>query len=602
MTYRADIQLIRGVSVLMVVLFHLDFNWFRNGFLGVDVFFVLSGYLMAQLFRSGTALDFYVRRLKRLLPAYIVTVGVTTFFVGIIAVPVDFNQRLDILLFDLVGASNIGFWLHNSYFDSTAFKPLLNLWSLGVELQYYLLVPFLLPLLYKRRSLLIVVFLGSMCAAFYVSTISPKTSFFMLPFRVWEFLIGAFAAWYSSSSIARDRNFGMSTVLVLGLCLVLFYPLEKGSLSVTFGHPGLASLVISIIVGAILFKPLHCAFSDQNLLGASFVFLGKYSYSIYLVHFPIIVLVNYEPFGGTILKVESGSDLLFILFLIVVATAAMYHGIESIRTRRDFSKWILGLCLLCSIFSFAGVFINKLRFSSEQVSIFDAWSDRDSYRCGKVFRLLNPAESVCVISESGTDDSVFLIGNSHADSIKNSFSEKMYERGISTFFYVPNNPLMSSSLDSEVVLNDVKRIGVDAVVLHYSLSFFENELYREHARQLLETLRMGGVSVYLIAPVPTYDYHVPKRLYERTLDPSIHIRSQTISDYFIVNSAFFKFVESHEIEPSQVYFTHKLLCSGGECAIEENSKPLYFDNGHLTLTGAEVLAPLFESLALQIKK
>ena len=144
-TFRTDLQVLRGIALILVFFYHLKIYGFSNGYLGVDIFFVLSGYLMMYLGCNCTTLDFYKRRLKRLLPAYFFTIIVTTFVVTIIVLPVDANQRFSRIWFDLIGSSNIAFWLENSYFDSTDFKPLLNLWSLGLEFQFYLIAPFLLP-------------------------------------------------------------------------------------------------------------------------------------------------------------------------------------------------------------------------------------------------------------------------------------------------------------------------------------------------------------------------------------------------------------------------------------------------------------------------
>ena len=154
LAYRADLQLLRGVSVLLVFFYHLEFPGFQNGFLGVDIFFVLSGYFMAKLADKLSPFEFYVRRLKRLLPAYFVVVFFSSLAVIYIALPVDANQRLDKLFYDLVGLSNFAFWAENSYFFSNEFKPLLNFWSLAVELQFYLLAPILLPFLHKRKFIL----------------------------------------------------------------------------------------------------------------------------------------------------------------------------------------------------------------------------------------------------------------------------------------------------------------------------------------------------------------------------------------------------------------------------------------------------------------
>ena len=116
--YRLDLQFLRGISVALVFLYHLKIPGFQNGFLGVDIFFVLSGFLMAKLAEKASPLEFYSRRLKRLLPAYLVVIFFTTLIVSIITIPSDSNQRTDRIFYDLLALSNISFWSENSYFES----------------------------------------------------------------------------------------------------------------------------------------------------------------------------------------------------------------------------------------------------------------------------------------------------------------------------------------------------------------------------------------------------------------------------------------------------------------------------------------------------
>ena len=246
MTYRDDLQMLRGMAVLFVFLYHLKVRGFENGYLGVDLFFVLSGFLMATLSdRSGIA-EFYSRRLRRLLPAYLVTILLTTSAVIVFAVPSDANQRFDRFWFDILGLSNIGFWLENSYFETSAFKPLLNLWSLGVELQFYLIAPFLLPFLRKRLILTLLLILVSLIASAIILSISSKTSFFMLPLRIWEFLVGALVAWYPMKVTSEVYGKWLQHLFLLMLLGVFFlYPLTDFSMMFFYGL--LSNLIYSTI-------------------------------------------------------------------------------------------------------------------------------------------------------------------------------------------------------------------------------------------------------------------------------------------------------------------------------------------------------------------
>ncbi len=201
--YRLDIQVLRGIAVLLVLFYHLKINGFNNGYLGVDVFFVISGYLMAIICKSTSPLNFYIKRLKRLLPAYFFTIILTSVVVCIISIPSDAQQHFNRLWFDLFGMSNIAYWLKNSYFNLNSFQPLLNLWSLGVEIQFYAIAPILLIYLSKHKIIFFLTLIISTIITFIITGISPKTSFFLIPFRFYEFLIGAAIAWYPIKKISE---------------------------------------------------------------------------------------------------------------------------------------------------------------------------------------------------------------------------------------------------------------------------------------------------------------------------------------------------------------------------------------------------------------
>jgi peptidoglycan/LPS O-acetylase OafA/YrhL len=138
--YRQDIQILRGVSILLVVFYHLRIPGFKNGFVGVDIFFVISGYLMAQLYYPDRKFDFFIRRAKRLMPAYLSTIFLTILIGFLTLIPSDFKQLLDQTKASLFLIPNLYFWSQDSYFTGTQFNPLLNLWSLGVEFQFYLIL------------------------------------------------------------------------------------------------------------------------------------------------------------------------------------------------------------------------------------------------------------------------------------------------------------------------------------------------------------------------------------------------------------------------------------------------------------------------------
>ncbi|MDC5474552.1 acyltransferase, partial [Acinetobacter baumannii] len=226
MKFRNDIQILRGIAVSLVVLFHLEIVGFSSGFLGVDVFFVVSGFLMAILYNPHQKKEFFIKRAKRLLPSYFIVVLVTLLASIFFILPSEQSQVINQSIYSLFFANNIGFWQQESYFSKSNFNPLLHLWSLGVEIQFYLIIPILAWFFRKSIWFLIFTLIGSLVVCFLIVGISPKTSFFMMPFRLWEFLIGYIAALYFTSSGAPIYKNNIVSILSL-ICIILIPLLIK---------------------------------------------------------------------------------------------------------------------------------------------------------------------------------------------------------------------------------------------------------------------------------------------------------------------------------------------------------------------------------------
>lgn len=602
MEIRQDIQFLRGLAVLAVVLFHLQAPFFHNGFLGVDIFFVISGFLMAKLYDKGTILNFYKRRLDRLYPAYAATLFVTLVVGAFVAIPVDFNQLFEQSIASSFFLANIYYWNQNSYFDKAAFNPILNLWSLAAEVQFYILVPFLYPILRRRKWLFILVFVASLLSCFVVQTISPKTSFFLMPFRIWEFLVGAYVAWWSSASLMSSFKYRRYSLFFLGALVVSLFVLElkPDSLGTIFyGHPALPSLIVTLLTGLVIKFGV-----DAKILGRAagrfFVKLGDYSYSIYLVHFPIIVLLNYRPFGGTRLAVDGFVKLAFAVVLIGTATAISYifiekkllFGFKTLKVKISISSAILASAFVLVVF-------NLNQYSLIERNIFSAWADRDAYRCGKIFRIINPLDIICNVGDAKGDKGVLLIGNSHADSIKRVFADKAIGHGISTFFVVNNDPLLGGGPRAEQFVELAVKRDINSFIIHYS-NIYDNDGFRNEVTKLVAAARANGIKVFFIAPVPTYDAHVPKVMFE---DPG---NKENLSMYrakhFEKTQRFRDLVVDVEHFGVEVFDPSEFLCNAeGVCLVStDDSRPYYFDSNHLTLTGSSLLKPIFERILSRI--
>lgn len=597
MEYRKDIQVLRGVSVLLVVLFHLEIGGLQSGFLGVDVFFVISGFLMGVLYDGKNISSFFSRRAKRLLPAYFMTVIITLIASAFIINPIDFKAVAEQALFSLGFSSNIGFWLENSYFSKAEFKPLLHLWSLGLEIQFYLIVPLLFIFL-RKITVPLIILIFSLLSCFIMLTISPKTSFFMLPFRLWEFLIGLFVAYYYTNNGAVKYGNNKSWLGAIAIVIIFAIPfmnVNGNELSVIFGHPGFFAFLVTSATATVLL------FGLPKLISHSFIanmleILGKYSYSIYLVHFPIIVLFLYEPFEGTNLYSNDLFSTLKIITLIAIASFLMYHIIELQKVIKSNSTNLL--ITICSIIVliFAGNFYQSLQYTQKERSIFSAWEDRDVYRCGKLERILHPTSISCNLTSIDATDGLFLVGNSHADSIKSSFAEVATAKKLPLWFMVNNRPLMHGGPSPKVVLNESILRKVKLIVLHYS----PGSLTTKNLEELVRLSANEGIKVKFIMPVPVWEVNIPRALLDN-LHFNTDLPQQSLAEYYKKHDeliATLRRIKSEYANFSTLEIA-PLFCRNKCRVISENNQPYYFDDSHLTLTGAKLLKNKLTSIVIE---
>jgi len=297
MKYRADIDGLRAYAVLPVLFYHVGFRWSSGGFVGVDIFFVISGFLITNLiykqveagsFSFGT---FYGRRIKRLFPALAAIMLVSAIGSFLLLTPNDFEKFAGAAVFTPVGMSNIFFWLEAGYWDSSKYvKPLLHTWSLAVEEQFYLVWPLLLVLTFKFRKalilpLLVLLSVASLIAAEVFLSTNPSAVFYLMPFRIAEFGVGAALVW-----LPRLKQEKVEAVLLcLGLAIILA---STVLIDERMRFPGLLALVPCLGASMAIYAG-QAPIVRLALTNPVAVWLGKISYSLYLVHWPLIVFWKY---------------------------------------------------------------------------------------------------------------------------------------------------------------------------------------------------------------------------------------------------------------------------------------------------------------------
>ncbi len=582
--FYTEIAILRGVSVLCVLFYHLQFPFFGSGYLGVDVFFVISGFLMAALYAdikgiSGT-LHFYRKRIRRIVPAYFAVLLAVTGLSAALVLPHELYDIARHHLWSVFLAPNMGFWMESSYFESQQFKPFLNFWSLGVELQFYAVFPLLLWLMHKSRWWLPAITLASYGLCFYMAELSPKTAFFMMPARIWEFCIGFYAAGFLLHERALPKPpayLWLGVAALAGLVVLMALPLTETQ------HMRYGSLAVAVLSGIVIVAGLPQKFMHGRL-GKMLQGLGTYSYSIYLVHFPVIAFFLYEPFGGLALKPLEPTALAMVLGLTAALSAALYHWVETpLRKALPFRKAAAGyaaIVTLLLVLPFAAQALQAQKFDEPQRKIFAAWQDRAVYRCGKLARLTDPFSQSCRISQDHgpSAQGYLLVGDSHADAIKTTLASLADESGSNLRMMKDNCNLGHKPCDVQTLLQETQIQGLQNIIFHAA----PGGVRAENLEELLK-IAPPYLRVIYIEPVPVWDRHVPQALFEQTE------QTQTINEYNKRNAALAAPIAALSYDHLERIAVAPALCAPACKTVDSDGHPLYFDNNHVTLTGAEYL-------------
>lgn len=284
----------RALAVLAVLLFHLDLPGFDGGYLGVDIFFIISGFIITKnILRqledgSFTLPSFYYKRFRRLFPALTVTVLVTLVASFFIVAPSILRDIGESSVWSLFSLANVHFWLEANYFDVEADrKPLLHMWSLGVEEQFYLFWPFLL-LLFRGRvakiGMIVALIIASFLGVLLLFEVIPNGIFYLFPFRIYQFLTGALLAVVPFQVRKIGSVVNLLALIAFGACI---------SIMAAESYTTVVSGAAAAVVGFTMLISYDSKLAQIALGNPLMVWIGSRSYVIYLVHWPIIVLYKY---------------------------------------------------------------------------------------------------------------------------------------------------------------------------------------------------------------------------------------------------------------------------------------------------------------------
>lgn len=368
MRYRPEIDGLRAIAVVPVIFFHAGFGFFSGGFVGVDVFFVISGYLITSIILNDlkegrfSIVDFYERRARRILPALFVIMGICCAFAYAWMLPDELENFGQSLLATAIFSNNILLSVTEGYWSlASEFKPLLHTWSLAAEEQYYVLFPLLLMVGWKHFKnriiwLLAVIFLLSLGAAQWGSAHKPDPTFYLLPTRAWEMLIGSFAAFHvqtirfsaQSTPKAKQQVLSLTGIgLILGSVFLFESSTPSPSLYTLAPTLGTVLLILYAQDGTIV----HSLLSHRGMVG-----IGLISYSAYLWHHPLFSFARIYSIEEPSLPIMAG---LCALTFILAILSWRYVETPFRRSTNFNRRFIFSASAIASIFFIAfGYFLH----------------------------------------------------------------------------------------------------------------------------------------------------------------------------------------------------------------------------------------------------
>ena len=650
--YRPDIDGLRAIAVVPVVLYHYGVPGFGGGFVGVDVFFVISGYLITALIAGEIAtgefsvLKFYERRVRRIFPALFAMIAAAAVAATILFFPSDLMRFAESVAATALFGSNFDFWLQSGYFDASAdVKPLLHTWSLAVEEQFYLVFPALLYLMRKRGraallALVIALAIGSFALSVWGVRAHPDAAFYLAPYRTWELMLGALLALGAirppKTPWARDM-LAIFGLWAIGWAIFTFtshtpFPGENA----LFPCVGAALLILSgeggggTVTRLLSLRPI--------------VFIGLVSYSLYLWHWPVYVFAKYAapaPLGAM--------DAAGLIALSLVLGILSWRYVERpFRAGRHlFTRGALfalaGAAMAASVAA-AGVLYGfkglPQRFPANVQRILAETSDFEPRRHGCFNRTPEEVErgDFCTIGDARAAKATFLFwGDSHADALLPAVEAAAARAGRKGYFIGHGRcpPILSLMLTDEPTLrcarlnDDALKVarapaiatvilaarwayydrgsgyGVDAAETRYLIDLApgaprgeaQSALFARVLERTVRTLAAAGKKVVLVAPVPEIGVPVPETLARIVLQHRKDDIRPTLAAYRTRQAAVLAdLAYLHVKYGAAIVDPARVLCAGGRCAVEKDSRPLYVDHHHLSVFGATGVSGAFAGI------
>ena len=642
LTYRPEIDGLRAIAVSAVILYHAQitifgYQPFKGGFIGVDIFFVISGYLITsiilkELITTGSFSfkHFYERRIRRILPALLFVMLVSLPFAWMSLLPSSFVDFSKSILYSLGFSSNLYFWSSGQEYgaQSGLLKPFLHTWSLSVEEQFYILFPIILLITFKyfKRYLIHILISGfviSLGLAEWTSRNYPSASFYFLHTRMWELLMGSILAYFEITKGHRSKNKILNLVLpIIGLFLIIFTIIF---FKLYFPHPSLHTVPAIVGVSLIIWFSNSNEIVTRLLSTKLFVGIGLISYSLYLWHYPILAFVRITDFT----QGSSPNKLLLGIIIVILSTISYYFVERPARNKNNKFKVILSLniffiTLLIIInlnILFKQGYKNRFDINIQEGSTFN-YLTQDGKNCfGNI--------KICKFNKD-KEKKIFLIGDSHFGSISYDLKSRIqnfqfipittggyfhfdedkivsvdrYTKKINFKFEKFNKIVKEELSESE---NNIIILGGSTSLYFYKKRYIDKDIsYRpefvnkdnfKFNSKLLEDVFYSQLKkitkknyVILIYPIPEIGNKIFKNLRK------LKSFKYTYDDYLSVNKEVIEYFDSIKLDNLIKVKPTEVLCDKNNnlCPVIDfkNHSLIFSDPWHPSLKGAEMINDL----------
>ncbi|MEP6494723.1 MAG: acyltransferase family protein [bacterium] len=639
--FRPDIEGLRGAAILLVVAFHAGVSRLAGGYVGVDVFFVLSGFLITGLLAREVAetgevdlAEFYSRRARRLLPALLVVLLVTLaaalwFYAPIDQLPIASDARAVALHY-----GNVLFARNAVDYHGASGNPFLHTWSLAVEEQFYVIWPLLFVLVARwyggknsvTKPLLLAVSVAgavSFGLSLWITRVSQPWAFFGMPTRIWEFALGGIAA----LALSRTSQWAVRTGVAVQIGGLIAIGIAAVSYHDTLPYPGIAAVLPALGTAALLVGGHRApAGAVSRVLGARiFQWFGRVSYSWYLWHWPLVGIgaaINWEIGVGGKLAWSAGALVLAVLTLRFVEQP--FRNGELFRTRPQMTTAAaFGASIAAALIAFGGMSIARQNASSpEQRRFAAARDDGMAHECWG--SLLENASAPCEFGDPRARTTVVLMGDSHAEHWLPAVDRIGREHGWRVIAMVkPACPVADvttlvnwrlkrqyteCTLWRRSMLRRIVTIRPDMVILssydHYvarngepSGSRVTAAAWRDGLRRTYRLLSEAGITTVVIRGTPSPGFDVPACLSRRASKAPFRAKP---CEYDFGRSLVAPAIAAQNdaargLGHLAFVDVNDRICSGRVCPVVQRGEIVFRDDGHLTASFSVATAPVLES-------